>query len=113
MGALYKNVCYPTQDQARLEHCSQAGTSILVTTNMYTSECTSTVFTGATMSICKRTNGGACTVQTQPWPLTPACAHDGGVSLAYDWFIASIVFLVICWGGKKLIQLFDHEHNPT
>jgi len=110
MGALYKNVCYSNQDYARAEACSDFSSNVMATTNLYTSECTSTVFTGTTMNICKRTNGGTCTTITQPWPQTPSCAHDGGVTLAYDWFLASIAFLVICWGGKKLIQLFDHEH---
>jgi hypothetical protein len=109
MGALYQNVCYPTQEAARVQACSTFDAKVMATTNLYTSECTSTVFTGATMAICKRTNGGACTTVTPPWPVTPACDHDGGVSLAADWFLASIAFLAICYGGKRLIQLFDRN----
>lgn len=110
MGALFNNVCYDTQYQARAQACSGFDSKVMATTNLYTSECTSTTFTAATMSICKRTNGGACTTVAQPWPVTPVCDYNGGVTLAYDWFLASITFLVIVWGGKKLINLFS---TPT
>lgn len=109
MGALFKNVCYPSQEAARAQSCSEFDSKVMATTNLYTSECTSTVFTGTTFNICKRTNGGACTTVAQPWPVTPACDYDGGVSLAFDWFLASIAFLAICYGGKRLIQLFDRN----
>lgn len=113
MGALYQNVCYPTQDQARAQACSSFDAKVMATTNLYTTECTSNVFTGTTMALCKRTNGGACTTVNQPWPVTPACDHDGGVSLSYDWFLASIAFLCIVWGGKKLIDLFNTNSLDT
>lgn len=113
MGALFNNVCYPSQDLARQTVCSNFDVKNSVSTNLYTSECTSTVFNGATMSICKRTNGGACTTIAQPWPVTPVCDHDGGVGLSYDYFLASLAFLCIVWGGKKLIQLFDHHHADS
>lgn len=109
MGALYKNVCYPTQSLARQESCTQFDSKNMVGANLYTSECTSTVYTTANMAICKRTNGGVCTTVAQPWPFTPSCSHDGGVSLAYDWFLASMALVAVVWGGKKLIQLFEHN----
>ena len=109
MGALFQNVCYPTQAIARAQACSNVDVKVMATTNLYTTECTSTDFTTANMTLCKRTNGGTCTTVAQPWPVTSVCTHDGGVTLAYDWFLASIAFLCIVWGGKKLIQLFDHN----
>lgn len=108
MGAQFNNVCYPTEAAARQEACARFDAKVMATTNLYTSECTSAVFTGTTMNICKRTNGGTCTTITQPWPVTPACTHDGGITLAYDWFLGSVALLVIAYGGKKLIQLFDN-----
>jgi hypothetical protein len=110
MPALYKNVCYPTVEAARQEACSSFDTKVMATTNLYTSECTSTVFNTANMTICKRTNGGTCANVSQPWPVTPNCTYDGGVTLAYDWFLASIALVITVWGGRKLIQLFD---QPT
>lgn len=107
MGALLNNVCYPTQTDARMEHCARFDAKVMATTNLYTSECTSTVYTGATMAICKRANGGACTTIAQPWPVTPACDYSGGVTLATDWFLASFAFVCIVYGGRKLVQLFD------
>lgn len=113
MGALFQNVCYPDQASARQQACAQFDLKVGATTNVYTTQCTSTTFTTATMSLCTRTNGGTCTTRTQPWPVTPACDYDGGVSLGYDWFLASIAFLVICWGGKKLINLFDTDTHTS
>lgn len=113
MGALFQNVCYPTQEVARAQACSTFDAKVMATTNLYTSECTSTVFTGATMNICKRTNGGACTTVTQPWPTMSACDHSGGVSLSYDYFLAALVLLAVIWGSKKLIQLFNTHHAES
>jgi hypothetical protein len=110
MGALFKGVCYPSQEQARAEACTQFDAKVMATTNLYTTECTSTVFTGVTMALCKRTNGGTCAVVNQPWPVTPACDHDGGVSLSLDYFYAALGFIVVVWGLKRLLQLFD---RPT
>jgi hypothetical protein len=109
MGALFNNVCYPTQDIARQQACATFDAKVMATTNLYTTECTSTTYTATTMTLCKRTNGGTCTNISQPWPVTPACDYDGGVTLAYDWFLASVAFVVICWGGKKLINLFNTD----
>lgn len=106
MGALYRNTCYATQADARAEICASFDAKVMATTNLYTSECTSTVFTGATMNICKRTNGGACTNQTQPWPVTPTCNYEGGTTLAYDYFLGALGFLVVVWGSRKLMELF-------
>jgi hypothetical protein len=108
MGALYKNVCFPTQAIARAQACSSFDAKVMATTNLYTTECISTDFTTVNMTLCKRTNGGTCATVSQPWPTLPDCSFEGGVSLAYDWFLASITFVVIVWGGRKLIQLFDH-----
>lgn len=106
MGYLFKNVCYPTQDAARAQACATFDAKVMATTNLYTSECTSTAFTGATMTVCKRTNGGACTNVSPPWPVTPPCDYEGGVTLAYDYFLAALGFLVVVWGSKKLMELF-------
>lgn len=109
MGALFQNVCYPTQEAARQQACARFDAKVMATTNLYTTECTSTTFTGTTMALCKRTNGGACTTVNQPWPVTPPCAYDGGVTLAYDWFLASMAFVVVAWAGKQLINLFTND----
>lgn len=113
MGALYQNVCYPSQETARVHVCSGFDLKALQGADVITTQCTSIAFDGLAMDLCKRTNGGTCTTLQQPWPLTPECAHDGGVTLAYDWFVASIAFLCIVWGGKKLIDLFNTNSLDT
>ena len=101
-GALFSNVCYPTQSEARQAACSQYDAKVMATTNLYTSECTSTVYTAATMTICKRTNGGACTNVTPPWPITPVCevfAPDKfgitptDMSYVYAWGVSAVLAL--------------------
>lgn len=113
MGALFQNVCYPTQEMARVSACSGFQSSALVGTDLVTAECTSSVFTTATMELCKRTNGGACVTVASPWPATPLCDHEGGITLSYDYFLAVLAFLCIAWGGKRLIALFDHHHADS
>jgi hypothetical protein len=102
LGALFNNVCYPTQDAARASVCSQFDAKVMQSTNLYTSECTSTVVTGATMTICKRTNGGACTNVSPPWPVTPVCevfAPDqfgitpADMSYVYAWGVSAVLAL--------------------
>lgn len=110
MGNLVNNVCYPTIQEARKAYCSTFDLSQMEGTSFYTATCNSTAFSTANMNVCVRLNGGGCLTRTQPYPTMPTCDHDGGITLAYDWFIASIAFLVIVWGGKKLIQLFDTHH---
>jgi hypothetical protein len=85
----------------------------MVGSDLYTADCSSTDFSGPTMDLCKRMNGGICTTVSQPWPVTPDCSHDGGVSLSYDYFLVGLTFICIVWGGKKLIQLFDHNHADS
>ena len=113
MGTKFKDVCYPTQDDARQASCGSFGASVMSGSDLHTSECSSVSYSAAMMDICKRTNGGVCTTIAQPWPNMPTCSHDGGVSLSYDYFLAGITLLAIVWGGKKLIQLFDNHHAES
>lgn len=112
MGALYKNVCYPDSVSARQAVCSDY---VARSTDgaVWSSSCTSTVFTGSTMSVELLMDGALNKSFTQAWPVTPDCDFEGGVSLAYDYFLVAITFLCIVWGGKKLLQLFDHSHADT
>jgi 3-hydroxyisobutyrate dehydrogenase-like beta-hydroxyacid dehydrogenase len=99
MGLLYKNVCYPTQEQARAASCSDvtftyvapSSTTTVVTTGngsnalststtknttvVISRECNS-ASTSASMSICSRIDGGNCSSVTAPWPVFPVCGHD-------------------------------------
>lgn len=112
MGALFKNTCYPSQEEARTQACNSLDVKVMSGGTLFTSECTSSVYTDATMTVCKRTDGGACTNVPQPWPDTPTCDYAGGSTLALDWFYVLITFLIIVYGFKRLIALFDAPHQP-
>jgi hypothetical protein len=110
MGLLYKNVCYPTSDQARAASCSDITYTYASGTNVYTRECNS-ASTSASMTICTRKDAGICTSSTAPWPVYPTCTFDGGVNFAHDWFAVVLILLALVWGGKKTISLFEAHHD--
>jgi hypothetical protein len=76
MGFLYRGACYANQAEARSAQCSDVASVTVATSNLYTSECASTVHTGATFSVCMRTNGGACTSRAVPYQVDVPCAFD-------------------------------------
>jgi len=76
MGYLFRGVCYPTQSDARKAECSAYSNITQASTNVYTTQCSSAVFTGPTVSLCLRTNGGTCVTRTVPVQPDIACAFD-------------------------------------
>jgi hypothetical protein len=111
MGMLYKGVCYADVASARVDACSNAYTSSLNGSNLVTAECTNTSFTAATMAICRRTNGGACTNSSTPWPVFQSCDYDGVNASAGVWFGVALTLFIVAFFGKKMIKLFDSNHQ--
>lgn len=111
MGYLYKGVCYPDLPTAKAQQCANAGGLWGNTTSAYTAECTS-VGTSS-LNMCRRLNGGACTVYTQPFEAYQSCTFDGGATLATDWSAAALIILSVVWGIKKLNSLFSTNHNES
>lgn len=112
MGYLHQGVCYPELPQARREVCGQASQQWQSGSTIYTSSCTSTDFNTDSMTVCRRADGGACNTVAIPYPSFPSCDHSAGADLAYDWGIAAIAILVVIYGGKQLMRLFEVHHNP-
>lgn len=116
MGVQYKGVCYPTAELAKANACASSYQSTIATTNVYTSECTTTNFgtSGpAAMVICKRTNGGACTNINQPYPVFNPCTYDAPSSMSSEYFAAVLAFLVVVYVGKHIYKLFwrrEYDH---
>lgn len=113
MGFLFQNVCYPSDTLAKQAACSGAGGVWGQNTTVLTTECTNTTFTATTMTMCRRSNGGTCTTFTQPYPAFSSCTFDGGPAYAMDWLYVAMAVLVIVWGGKRLINLFDSPHAES
>jgi len=111
MGSLYKGVCFPDLPTAKAEQCSQAGATWGSTTSQYTVECTSTAFTGTTMNICRRLNGGTCSNYTVPFHTYPSCAYDGSVGTSLDYFGVVLGFLVITFVAARIYKFFWRSHE--
>lgn len=104
---LYQGVCYPSDAAAKIAACSGASTSWGSGSSLYTSECTNTEFSGAYMDICRRTDGGPCTMTQVPYPTFQPCDYDGGANLALDWMYLVLPIFAVLYGAKKLLALFD------
>ena len=111
MGFLFKGVCYPDLPTAKAEQCSQAAQSWGATTSQYTVECTSTSFTSASMSMCRRLNGGTCTNYTIPYHSYPSCSYDGAVGTSLDFFGALLAFLVVIFVASRIYKMFWRSHE--
>ncbi len=133
MGVLHKGVCYPDTQTAKKEFCSSfytlwggsssttistgngngnANNSTTVTTQTFSSlECMATNFEIPTLPICRRLNGGSCVAGTTTYPTFTPCDHAGSQDLAYEWFLIALGLLVVVWGGKQLVRLFDFHHD--
>lgn len=107
MPSLYQGVCYPTAEAAKAQACSAASLTWGSGSSINTLECASTSFEGPTMTLCKRTDGSACTLITQDYPTFPDCDHAGGTDLALDWMYAVALLLAMLYGLKRVISLFS------
>lgn len=113
MGFQFKDVCYPTAEAAKQASCAAQYNIWGNTTTVYSSDCTSTAFTGSSMTVCKRTNGGACTNVTVPYPTFQPCTWDNPASLSSEYFGAVLAFLVIVWVGSRMYRLFWKSGNEA
>lgn len=113
MGYLFQNVCYPAPELAKQATCAEQYKVWGNTTTVYSSECTSTVFTGTSMTVCKRTNGGACANVTVPYPSYPSCVWDSPASLSSEYFAAILAFLVIVWVASGMYRMFWKSGNES
>ena len=111
MGFLHSNVCYPTVEAARQSACSDASTSWGSGTTLLQADCTTTNFSLSSMTICRTSNGGACTNFTKVYPPFPSCDFDGGTAIALSWFAAAFLLAVTLYGLKNLLGLFDGRHD--
>lgn len=112
MGSLYKGICYPTVEQARSDYCQSLNQVWGSGTSYATLTCINTDFTPSyPLTLCKRVDLGQCTYSTRPYPYFPDCNYSGSTDLAYEWFLMAFGLLVVVWGGKQLIKLFDQHHD--
>ena len=111
MGALFKGVCYPDPAVAKAEVCNAQWVTWGSGDNVMTAECTSSNFDLPSMSVCRRTNGGICTTSSTPYPAFSPCDYAGSQNLAYEWFLMALGLLVVVWGGKQLMKLFDSHQD--
>lgn len=109
--ALFNGTCYPDALLAHAERCGSFGQVWGNTTTVYTAECTAVNATTGALTICKRTNGGACTNITQPVAVYPTCIYTGQTSMSLDYFGALLGFLVIVFVASRIKRMFWGQHE--
>lgn len=112
MSALFQGVCYPSAEAAKLAACSASSHVWGSGSESLSVECASTDFSGPSMDLCKRIDGGSCFMISQPYPDFPSCEFSGGADLALDWMYAVLPVLAVLWGLKKLASLFSENGRP-
>lgn len=112
MGSLYKGICYPTLIDAKNNICSTfSGSSLTVENNVSTYSCSFEYIQNDRMIVFKYLDGIEVGYAKLDWPQVPDCDFAGTSDLAYEWFIIALSFLVVVWGGKQLLKLFDVHHE--
>lgn len=106
MGALFKGVCYPDAVAARQEACSASAATWGSGTSAITTECATSNFTLPTFEVCKRIDGGLCSILTYE-PFFPDCEYAGGTDMALEWLYLVLPILATLWGVKKLAEMFS------
>ena len=105
-GVLFQGICYPTEQHARTAACSEYRFHYGdASGNYYTIECTDDK--GGDMKLCKRTNNEPCVFQHFRWPYFLECDYFGGTNLALDWLYIVLPVMVLLWGLKRVIHIFD------
>lgn len=111
MGNLYKGVCYPELLNAKLEACSAQSLVWGVNQTFYSSQCEASQSSGNFMMIVLKKDGKTFNTLKQDYPTFSQCDHTGTSGLAYEWFLMAMGLLVIVWGGKQLLRLFENHSD--
>lgn len=113
MSALFKGVCYPTVEAAKAQACSAASMSWGSGASAFSQECASVTFSGPSMQLCIRQNGGPCEAYTLEYPAFPDCEFSGGVGLAVDWLYLALPLFALLFGIKQLIRVFATNRDDA
>ncbi len=109
MGYSHKGICYPTEQQAETAYCeSWTQTGLSSTGDLISSRCTGVSGGVATV---ERLNGATIATVNVPAPTFAPCEHDGGVSMALDYWYLALGFCAVLWGAKQLHNLFRGRHE--
>ncbi|MFM2276398.1 MAG: hypothetical protein RL211_2270 [Pseudomonadota bacterium] len=113
MGYQVKNVCYPTLELAKLNHCAQASYSYGSGTANYSYYCRSTAFAAAntTYAMCRSLNGGACVNTNIAYPTFQPCSYDGSNNNPLEYFGLFLAVFVIVIAAKTVLNIFRGRHE--
>ena len=112
MGSLFKGVCYPDFQEVKNQSCSQySGQTIRDDGIVFSYWCAAEYVEKDSMYVYKAKNGEAFEMSPYPWPVVTDCDYSGTTDLAYEWFLLAMGLLVVVWGGKLLIRLFESHHD--
>jgi hypothetical protein len=107
MGYLHKGVCYPTEELARADLCSNAFEQLLVGSDVHVQACTSFDFSEPVYDVTTTVNGVVTNLYTLAYPPFPDCDHTYTTGLIGAWLGAAMLIAATLWGLRKLIDLFS------
>lgn len=107
MGYLFKNVCFSSVTDAKQAACSGASAVWGSGSSVYTLECATSTFDTTSMTLCRRTDGGACETFAQDYPTFSPCDFEAGTALGIDWMWAAFLLFVVLFAAKRLIAIFS------
>ena len=116
MGVLWNGICHPNTASARAQLCSEIYTIDLQGTNFYTLECNSSA---VNLQMCKRTNGGACTLISSGAPAFQNCDEyapfPSSLGLDQGALIAGAVLAVwaVGYGFRALIRTLSIDSKTS
>ena len=111
MGSLYKGVCYPDLQSAQREVCSAQSQTWGVTDTVFSATCSVEQSDENRIVVYLKKNGETYNYFKQEYPVFAECDHTGGSGLAYEWFLVAMGLLVVVWGGKQLLRLFENHQD--
>lgn len=112
MGSLYKSVCYPDYQLVKDQACASFGfTWADAGSSVNTASCDVASLASPSMSVLKFRSGVQVDQFLTPWPSDNPCQFSGASEFALEWFAIVISLLVVVWGGKLIVKLFDSHHD--
>lgn len=113
MGKLYNGVCFADAPTVKQHFAADFSKSWGSGPTLYTSEVTTSDFSGDGFTVCVRADGGACVTTAHTFPVFSECDYGAGSVLAMEYFPLILGFLVVVWVASHIKNLFWRPYDPV